>query len=532
MLKLLLKKQLAEVFRGYFYNQKKNKPRSKAGTVGMFLLFGLLMLGVMGGLFSFLSVTLCAPLLEAGMGWLYFLILSGAAVLLGAFGSVFNTYSGLYLAKDNDFLLSLPIPVKYIIASRLLNVFLLGTMYSAVAILPALIVYWMIAGVTAARVICGVLLMLSIFLFVMVLSCLLGWCVAKISVKLKNKSIVTVLASLLFLAVYYVFYFKAKTIIQDLIANAASYGEKIRAAAKWLYLFGRSGEGDYVCAAVTAGLVVVLLIGTWFVLKKTFLSIALATGTAAKKKYVARTVKAKSPFGALLSREFAKFTATPSYMLNCGLGLILVPALGVFLLLKGADLLLLAQELLAQRPGLLTVVFTAMMMMLASVNDISAPSVSLEGKNIWIAQSLPVSAKTILSAKAALHLILSGTAMLFTLLCTLLVMPGTAAEKALFGLVTLLFVVFTALFGTFIGVKMANLKWTNEIIPIKQSGAVTLALFGGWIIAGVFAGAYFLFASSLGAVTYLGIWAAVLLVLDIVLKRLLDTKGAAAFARL
>ena len=30
------------------------------------------------------------------------------AVFLGAFGSVFNTYSGLYLAKDNDLLLSMP----------------------------------------------------------------------------------------------------------------------------------------------------------------------------------------------------------------------------------------------------------------------------------------------------------------------------------------------------------------------------------------------------------------------------------------
>ena len=34
------------------------------------------------------------------------------AIVLGAFGSVFNTYSSLYLAKDNDLLLSMPIPVR------------------------------------------------------------------------------------------------------------------------------------------------------------------------------------------------------------------------------------------------------------------------------------------------------------------------------------------------------------------------------------------------------------------------------------
>ena len=33
MLKLLLKKQLLEIFRSYYYDAKKNKARSKAATI-------------------------------------------------------------------------------------------------------------------------------------------------------------------------------------------------------------------------------------------------------------------------------------------------------------------------------------------------------------------------------------------------------------------------------------------------------------------------------------------------------------------
>ena len=77
------------------------------------MLFALLMVGVLGGMFTLLS---CGPLLRrwsaAGMGWLYFALMALLAMLLGAFGSVFNTYSGLYLSKDNDLLLSMPIPVQ------------------------------------------------------------------------------------------------------------------------------------------------------------------------------------------------------------------------------------------------------------------------------------------------------------------------------------------------------------------------------------------------------------------------------------
>lgn len=60
------------------------------------------------------------------MDWLYFALMGLLAILLGSFGSVFNTYSGLYLAKDNDLLLSMPIPVNAIMGARLLSVYLLG----------------------------------------------------------------------------------------------------------------------------------------------------------------------------------------------------------------------------------------------------------------------------------------------------------------------------------------------------------------------------------------------------------------------
>lgn len=126
MLKTLVKKQLMEIFRSYFYNAKTNKKRSTAGIIAYILLFAALMIGL-GGMFTGLSVSLCVPLAQAGMGWLYFALMSLLAIFLGAFGSVFNTYSGLYFAKDNDLLLSLPIPVRTLMASRLLTVYLMGS---------------------------------------------------------------------------------------------------------------------------------------------------------------------------------------------------------------------------------------------------------------------------------------------------------------------------------------------------------------------------------------------------------------------
>ena len=71
MLKLLVKKQLFEIFSPYFYDAKKNKARSKASTVMLFVLFALLIVGLLGGIFTFLAIGLCRPLASANLSWLY-----------------------------------------------------------------------------------------------------------------------------------------------------------------------------------------------------------------------------------------------------------------------------------------------------------------------------------------------------------------------------------------------------------------------------------------------------------------------------
>jgi len=259
MLKLLVKKQLTEIFRAYIYDAKKNRARSKAATVGYIIFFVLLMVGVIGGMFTVLSLTMCRSMAEAGMSWFYFAIMGLMAILLGAFGSVFTTYSSLYLPKDNDQMLSLPIPVDTLIAARLLGVYLMGLMYSGVVVLPAIIVYWATVSAAPLHLLAGVLFLLLISLFVMAISCLLGWVVAKVSLKLKNKSFVTVVLSLVFFGLYYYFFsFKANSLLTELLQNIALYGGKVRSSAYPVYLFGQAGAGDPLSMLLLTAAIAVL----------------------------------------------------------------------------------------------------------------------------------------------------------------------------------------------------------------------------------------------------------------------------------
>ena len=147
MVKLLVKKEMKNLFRTYFINQKSGKGYSKGKTISFILLFVFLII-IMMGMFAGMGFGL-SPLISSGLGWFYFAIMGMLALALGVFGDVFNTYSMLYKAKDNEMLLSLPIPPSRILISRMVVVFLLGLLYESMVFIPA------VAVLDQRRLLCG-----------------------------------------------------------------------------------------------------------------------------------------------------------------------------------------------------------------------------------------------------------------------------------------------------------------------------------------------------------------------------------------
>lgn len=531
MLKLLVKKQLFEIFRSYFYDAKKNKARTKGATIGYIVMFVLLMVCLLGTMFGVLSNTMCGPLAEMGMDWLYFVIMGMMAVFLGAFGSVFNTYSGLYLAKDNDLLLSMPIPVRVIMTSRLLSVYLMGLMYSGIVILPAILVYWFTVPVTAGRILGGVVLLVDISLFVLTLSCALGWVVAKISLKLKRKSFITVIVSLVFFGLYYFVCFRSQAMITDLLLNAEDVGNRIKGIYP-LYLFGRVGCGDGVAMLIVSAVVIALLALVWYLIARSFLHIATASGNTAKTVYHEKAVKPVSADAALLRKELGRFAASPLYMLNCGLGTVFLVVLAVLALIKGREVFLMMNALFAGGEGFVTVLAALCLCLLAGSNDISTPSVSLEGKSLWIAQSLPIDPWQALRAKLRMHLLITELPLVACAVCVAAV-SGAALPEIVMMLVTpMVYVVLSAAFGLFMGLKRPNLNWTSEVAPIKQGLAVFLSMFGGWLVAVALGFLYYALMARVGAVAFLLAVTALFAVLALVLVRWLKTSGAKIYQHL
>ncbi len=529
MWKALWKKQFLELTSFTYQNRKTGRNRSRAGIV-LYGVFFLLIYVSFCGLFYQLAGSF-VPLLHTELNWLYYALLELMALAFGTFGSVFHTYEGLYHAKDNDMLLAMPLKPSMILLVRMCGVAAMGFFYASMILIPALLRGMMEGKVTVGLVVSDLVILLLVTGCITVLSCFLGWIVALLSAKFKNKSFLTVIFFLVFLCAYYYVFYRSYEIVQKILLNSELIGSVIHTWFYPLYLLGRASFGEITALLLCIALTAVCVGLTCFLLTKTFVRIATQKNNGTKAVYKEKKIMNRGMESALLNKEWQRFTKSPMYLLNCGLGTFIMPVLAILSIVNRNQIRVVLQVF--EEVGYFwPVIFTAGICMMATLNDLTAPSISLEGKNIWILQSLPVPTKRVLRAKLKLHWLWTYPPVLFLTVCfafvsqlSLPAMPGAVLFVAVF-------VFFSSVAGLVLNLHMPNLKWTNEIVTIKQSMPVMILLFGGWLLVILFGILGYFLTRRMDAAVYLLMLTVVLAVVTVMLYRWLMKEGADIFDNL
>lgn len=538
MTKVLFIKQMREITAFLYISGKKGKRRSKAAAVG----YGALLVyafGCIGFLCYGLSSMLCAPLVQAQMDWLYFSMMGSVATAFGVFGSVFSAYSGLYAARDNELLLAMPIAPGQILLSRMLALYVLSFFMEALILVPASMVYWKNVSPELLSVIGCILVLVLLPLLALAICCVLGWLIALVSPYFNKgsqlKSVMMLVLTVAFLGVYYYVVFQMNRFLQDIILNAGEIGDGIRLLLYPLYQMGRTAVGEPDAFVIFAAFVLAVFAAVWLVLSKSFLKLATANRGAVKRKYREKAVKASGVGAALFKREWSRFTHVPVYMLNCGLGAVLLLIAAVFLAVKGSMLTALLTQLQLADPSvtaMIPLIACAIIGFLSGMDAVTAPSISLEGQTLWLLQSLPVSAWEVFLVKIRLHVLINGIPALILCLVLDVVLRPNFLAAVLIPAVSLLFIVFGAVTGLAVNLKFPNLNWTNETVVVKQSMSVMIVVFGNMGVIGLLAGAYTLLYRFLSADLYLLLCGILLAIFSMAVAIWLKKTGTKIFARL
>ena len=539
MLKLLLKTRflaLADQFSG----QSKGKRAISVRRIVLLAVAALLLLALAGYVVSLLLTPLYKTLLKSDLEWLYFALTGVGAFLISFMLTAFYAQGSIFEAKDNEMLLSMPVRPSAILGSRLGALYFLNFFFAAAFMAAAGIVKLTGGGTAVAG---GVIIyVLCVFLLALIsttLSCLLGWAVSLITRRMRNKAIFQLVFSLLLLGGFYVFFFGDITRhLKTVTENSAGIANVFRGVLYPFHAMGMACTGKgFTEFLIFAAICIVPFVLVCLLLNKSFVKIVTSRAGAKRIKYEAKALKGSSVAWAMTKKDLTRFFNNSSYMLNSGLGLIYSIGMSVFVVVSFLN----RPEGAAPGSGFLDKLFNAVgtdnlsflfcvfLAFFAAMTSISGPSISVEGKNLWILKSMPVRAAEILKGKVFSHLLLSIPASLICSAIFLFVLPkASAAVLICLFIMPILAHIFCALVGVIGNLYMGKLNYPSIAKAAKSNSGSLIPALSTMVVSTVPTILYLTVLKEQGITLEAVIWANIglLALLDTVLYAFLHSSMA------
>lgn len=407
------------------------------------------------------------------------------ALTISALAFVFTlikTNGYLFNFREYDMLMSLPFASHTVAACKFLYMYLKSLPWYASISVAMMVGYGYFAR--PSLVVYPVWIILSVFLPIMPMlaAAFIGFLIAKVSAGFRKTNIVqTVLTFVLILAA-----FGSRFVIQDVFSNnkveqtlemaskATNDAANVYVPARW-FTNAVTGRG-VLDAVLLVGLSVLLFAVVFRIVGGSYRNINSALRShAATRNFTMTEQKQRSVVNAIAFKEFKRLTGSTVYMTNAAIGELLVVILGVVTLFVGFNNIVSAVTAGAPfdpaivHPAIPFIVYFCIGMMSTTVC-----SPSLEGKNYWIIQSLPIDSKTVYQGKMLFNMYLTVPFMVFSTLCLCVSAQVPLLDTVLYLVLGFALCAFSTAWGCVCGVRHMRLDWENEVEVVKQGSAVAI----------------------------------------------------------
>lgn len=404
--------------------------------------------------------------------------------LIILFFSIYKAGGVLFDTDSYEMLAPLPVSSTAIVISRFLSMYIQNMLTSAVILLPAACVYIVClqpGPFFYPGIIIGILL---IPLIPMTIATVVGALVTAISARMKHKNLVTIVLTMAALIAWLLFITgtvsQETQFSEEMLRNLAA---SIQTQLYLLYppakLFTMSlVDGNAAAFAGFVGLSVIPFILLVYLVQWKFLPICTALKSrAAGKKYQMKALKQHSPVFALYQKDLARYFSSSLYVMNTLVGYVLMVVLAGALLFTGTEKV--EQMLDIDLPLLQLLPF--LLAALCSLSSTTASAISIEGKQWWMTQSLPVSTKQVFDAKLLVNLTVALPCYVLTELLLFPALHLPLLDRLWLILVPLIYLLFISVLGITNNRRMPIFEWDTEATVIKSSGAMLATMLIGFI---------------------------------------------------
>lgn len=495
-------------------------PHKRRFSTALTVLAGIALVGLAALYLVLLGITLISFGLEAAIP-AFAVALSALAGVIFTFLKANGTLFGL---ADFDLVMSLPVPRRTVVASRVTALYASATLMGAIASVPLWAVYLVFASFSPWAVVCAVLSVLLAPAIPTALATFLAFGVSALASRFRHANLVYIVISLIaFTAIIVVLYgysFSAgEGDAEQLAGGLAAISGLLNLGwppASWMG--SAVVEGSVLgLGAFTATSIAIPALALE-IMQRNYLAINAALTARVRARALtagelrARTERAGSPFKALVLKEYRTLLGIPSYAFNCLFGYLFMLVIAVALSVIGLKEILLSGAVDGVEIGaaeydaiagfavnLLPWFFVFCAIMCPS----AACSISIEGKSSWICATAPLPQRVILGAKLASNAVPVAA----TIAVSALVLFASGQVDAL-GAACVLVTGFGGFFlmvniGLSSDARKPNFSWTTPNDVVKRGFPIMIVVLGGMVLA--FGGGALSFVISLNLGVIAGI---------------------------
>ena len=515
---------------GFSKNISGSKEKNKMVMSSVILLVGAAAIAVSATAYAYLM----ADALQS-IGFLDLLLMMAGlmSVIIVFCTSIYKAQGTLFSSRDYDMLMSLPIKNSVILISKIINLLMFNWMFTAFILVPVGIIYYMrVPGLSWIYFLILIISIIFIPLIPVIVASIIAVIISYFAARFKYKNLVTIIGSIVATLLIMVFSFNTNSLIDSVMKNSASIMDGIGKLYLPIRFFTDALKNtDIVELLKFITISTVPFIVFIAIFSKSFGKINSKLSENYKKSnYKIQSLKSSSVSKALLQNEIRRYVSTPIYILNTGIGMILIVAASIATLFIDGQTL----SMYLSIPYVADFMHLNALLIIAfgvGMSCTTTSSISLEGKNLWIKKSLPIRAMDIFKAKITLSLIVT---LPLGIIANIIFFLGLKFN--IVGLLwnlafTIILSILTSIVGLIINLYLPKFDWASPTVVVKQSSAVLIGMLFAFALIGLPIGAFILFEIK-NMTIFLSIVLSILVVLLIVSYKILATVGVKKFIKL
>ena len=477
-----------------YENNKKKRGQSVTVLIGITLL-GIILVGfssLIGFGYGIMGMAEVIPGFALTMVSLVTLIFS-----------FLKTSGYLFAFQDYDMLMSLPLSVKTIVTGKFLYMYLNNLLFSLAVMLPmgsAYLIYSFSLSFAVKAAACLMWIVAAVLapLLPMTVAAVFGTIATAIGSKSRFKVLVQVVFMMIFVC---------GLIALNIFLNTMEIGDNgefIHRIEDITQIVQQQVHRFYPISVLFDTAVnkqgileflgfVVLSLGVYYLfavlVAKKYHTINTALMSKGKKTvYHMKEQKARSVIASMVYKEWKRMLSSAPYLLNIGVGMLLSVVASVVCLTVGRSMLMENEKVFKI---ILECRYSApfMVAIFLTMSCTTSVSLSLEGKNLWILLSLPVSWKTILKSKMAFNMVFLLPAAFICTVCFGITLQLDSLSFLLFFAALVSVISFSTVIGMFFNICFQKYQWENEVEVVKQGMSVSLGILVNMFLQMILVGA-------------------------------------------